>query len=65
MLFLRNNPKTSRGAVKARAEAKLADIEQKIQRLTEMRQALAHVTALCDGKGSIDGCPILHAMEGE
>ena len=65
MLFLRNNPKTSRSAVKARAETKLADIEEKIQRLTEMRDALAHVTALCDGKGSIDGCPILHALEGE
>ena len=65
MLFLRNNPKTSRAAVKARAGAKLADIEEKIERLTEMRDALAQVTMLCDGKGSIDGCPILQAMEGE
>ena len=64
-LFLRKNPQTSRAAVKVRAEAKLADIEAKIQHLTEMRDALAHVTALCDGKGSIDGCPILHALEGE
>ncbi len=65
MLFLRNNPKTSRAAVKARAEAKLVDIEEKIERLTEMRDALAQVTMLCDGKGSIDGCPILQALEGE
>ncbi len=65
MLFLRNNPKTSRAAVKTRAEAKLADIEEKIERLTEMRDALAQVTARCDGKGSIDGCPILQALEGE
>ena len=65
LLFLRRDPKTSRAAVKDRAEAKLEDIEAKIQHLTEMRDALAHVTALCDGKGSIDGCPILHAMEGE
>ena len=65
MLFLRNNPKTSRAAVKARAEAKLAAIEEKIERLTEMRDALAQVTALCDGKGSIYGCPILQALEGE
>ncbi len=65
MLFLRNNPKTSRAAVKARAEAKLADIEEKIGRLTEIRDALAQVTMLSDGKGSIDGCPILRASEGE
>ena len=65
MLFLRNKPKTSRAAVKARAEAKLAAIEEKIERLTEMRDALAQVTALCDGKGSIYGCPILQALEGE
>ncbi len=65
MLFLRNNPKTSRAAVKTRAEAKLADIEEKIERLTEMRDALAQVTMLCDGQGSIDGCPILQALEGE
>lgn len=65
LLFLRKNPQTSRAAVKVRAEAKLADIEAKIQHLTEMRDALAHVTALCDGKGSIDGCPILHALAGE
>lgn len=65
LLFLRKNPQTSRAAVKARAEVKLEDIEAKIQHLTEMRDALAHVTALCDGKGPIDGCPILHALEGE
>lgn len=65
LLFLRKNPQTSRAAVKARAEAKLEDIEAKIQHLTEMRDALAHVTALCEGKGSINGCPILHALEGE
>ena len=65
LLFLRKNPQMSRAAVKARAEVKLEDIEAKIQHLTEMRDALAHVTALCDGKGPIDGCPILHALEGE
>ena len=65
MLFLRNNPKTSRAAVKARAEAKLTDIDKKIECLTEMRDALAQVAMLCDGKGSIDGCPILQALEGE
>ena len=30
-----------------------------------MRDALAQVTMLCDDQGSIDGCPILQALEGE
>ena len=65
VLFLGNNRKTRRAPVKARAEAKLADVEEKVERLTEMRDALAQVTTWCDGKGSIDGCPILQALEGE
>lgn len=62
MLFLRNNPKTSRAAVKARPEAELVDIEKKIERLTEMQDVVAQVTTLCDGKWSIGGCPILQAL---
>ena len=55
----------SDGKTNVKGEAKLAAIEEKIERLTEMRDALAQVTALCDGKGSIYGCPILQALEGE
>ena len=65
VLFLGNNPKTRRPAVKARPETKLAEVDEKIERLREMRDALAQVTTWCGGKGSIDGCPILQALEGE
>jgi len=65
VLFLGNNPKTRRPAVKARPETKLAEVDEKIERLREMRDALAQVTTLCDGKGSLEGCPILQASEGE
>ena len=65
ILFLRNKPETSRAVVNAAARAKLADIEEKIERMTKMRDALAQMNMLCDGKVSIEGCPILQSLERE
>src|SRR6266852_1677460 len=40
LLTLRVKPGTKRDQIRARAEAKIADIEQKIQTLTAMKQSL-------------------------
>jgi MerR family mercuric resistance operon transcriptional regulator len=49
--------------VRSRAEAKICDIEQKIQALQKMKQALADLTAACSGDAPIRECPILQALE--
>jgi hypothetical protein len=42
----------------------MADIEQRIRELKRMKKALAPLIAACDGKGTLEGCPILDALEG-
>ena len=63
LLSLRVDPEMDRGEVKQRAEAKLADIEEKIRTLQRMKRALTKLTAACDGCGSTNECPILEALE--
>ncbi|MCE9565875.1 MAG: heavy metal-responsive transcriptional regulator [Planctomycetes bacterium] len=65
LLSLRLNPLASRADVKRRAEAKIADIDQRIRTLQRMRKALAKLTATCSGHGTTDECPILEAMDGK
>lgn len=65
LLSLRLDPAGSRGDVKRRAEAKIADIDGRIQSLKRMRKALAKLTTKCSGHGTTSGCPILEAMDGK
>src|SRR5688500_11720667 len=51
LLELRFHPAKDCGEVRQRAEAKLAQIEQKIRDLHRMRKALAKLTAACPGRG--------------
>ncbi len=65
LLALQIEPHTSRAAVRQRAEAKIADIDQKIKTLRAMRENLARLVAACSGRGPICGCPILRGFEQE
>jgi Hg(II)-responsive transcriptional regulator len=65
LLTLRVDPATPSSEVKRRAEAKLEDIERKIEALFRMKRALEHITHLCTGQGPISQCPILDALEHE
>jgi len=66
LLSLRFTPETSCAEVKARAEAKIADIERKREALRKMQGALQRLAAACKGVGPVSECPILEAMdEGE
>jgi MerR family mercuric resistance operon transcriptional regulator len=62
LLALRVDANTTCGDVKKRAEAKIADIEEKIQALQEIKQALTTLAALCSGSGPTSECPILEAL---
>ncbi len=62
LLSLRVDPSCE--DVKARAEAKIADIEEKIKTLQRMKKSLARLTTECGGKGGGRECPILDALDG-
>lgn len=49
-------------AVKKRAEARLAAIDERIAELSRVRDGLAQLIEVCPGHGSPDQCPILRAL---
>ncbi|WP_425617710.1 heavy metal-responsive transcriptional regulator [Anatilimnocola sp. NA78] len=63
LLALKLNPDSTRQQVRERAEAKIADIDARISELKRMRKALSPLIAACDGKGKLEGCPILAAID--
>jgi MerR family mercuric resistance operon transcriptional regulator len=65
LLALRMKPGTKREHIRGRAEAKIADIEQKIRSLDAMKKALQKVTDRCDGCGPPSECPILESLDEE
>ena len=65
LLSLKLDPATSCADVKGRAEAKIADIEQKVRTLQRMKKALVKLTKACSGSGSTTDCPILEALDHE
>lgn len=63
LLALKLDPQATRSEVRNRAVAKIADIDQRIAELQRMKQALAPLVKACDGRGMLEGCPILAAIE--
>jgi MerR family mercuric resistance operon transcriptional regulator len=63
LLALRVAPGKSCADVRARTEAKIADIEQRVAHLNRMKRALVKLAATCSGRGPTSECPILDAME--
>lgn len=51
--------------LRARAEAKLADIDARIAQLQKVRRGLRQLVADCPGSGALDHCPILAALGGK
>ena len=48
--------------LKAQTQAKLRDVEERIQALTRIREALQGLVTACPGHGALDHCPILAAL---
>ena len=63
LLSLRVEAGRSCADVRARAERKIADVEQRISTLTRMKRALAKLASSCSGRGPTSECPILEALE--
>ena len=58
-------PSTDRPKVRARAQAKIADIEQKIQTLQAMKKILGSLIERCQHCGPMGDCPILESLDHE
>lgn len=63
LLSLRVSSTASSAEIKARAQAKIADIEDKIRTLARMKETLTNITTACDGCAPLSECPILNALE--
>jgi len=62
LLSLRVEPGTTCGDIKARVEAKIIDIEQRITDLEKMKAALLRMSGKCVDQGPVGQCPILEAL---
>jgi len=51
-----------RSAVRAIAERRSDEIEQKLRELTRMKRTLRSLMRQCHGDGSLKGCPIIEAV---
>ncbi len=51
--------------IKRAAEARLADVEQRLAELERIRNALQALVAACPGHGRAEACPILNALNQE
>jgi len=51
--------------VKRAAEAKLADVEQRLAELERIRTGLRSLVSACPGHGRAEACPILNALNEE
>ena len=62
ILELRITPKSTCADMKTRVTEKLTDVDQKIQELVHIRDALNRLLKKCTGKGPIGRCPILEEL---
>ncbi|HUQ91893.1 MAG TPA: MerR family DNA-binding protein [Bryobacteraceae bacterium] len=65
LLAIRIDADRDRSDVRALAQAKITDIEKKIQTLSRMKEALGRITERCSGCGPASACPILESIDSE
>ena len=65
LLSLETAAEATAADVRKLAEAKLADIEERIRALQRMRRALRKATESCTGQGPTSGCSILQTLNRE
>ncbi len=63
LLSLRVDEDKTCADVRQQAEAKIADIEDRIRSLQRMKRALVKVTRQCSGSGPTSECPILESIK--
>lgn len=63
LLSLRVDTHTTCADVQGRAEEKVQEVEEKILKLEQVKQALLRLVVLCDTGKSVTDCPILEALD--
>lgn len=63
LLSLRVDTHTTCADVQIRAEEKVREVEGKILKLEQVKQALQRLVVLCDTGKSVSDCPILEALD--
>jgi len=63
--LLRLRPSADCQKVRAHAQAKIADIDQKIHTLQAMKKVLGTLVDRCDSCGPMGDCPILESLDHE
>jgi MerR family mercuric resistance operon transcriptional regulator len=63
LMSLRVRRGANRADIRARAEAKIADIEEKIRTLDAMKKTLRKLADRCEGCGPLADCPILESLD--
>ena len=63
LLSLRIDPSTTCAEVRRHAEAKIEDVNARIQRLRAMKKALTRLAAACSGRVPVGECPILESLD--
>jgi len=62
LLALRVNPKGNCKAVKRRAQAKIVEMEEKINQLERIKSVLGKLAHACDKRIDTGSCPILESL---
>ena len=62
LMGLRATPEACCDDVRARAVAKIADIDSKMEQLLAMKRGLSELVAQCDGAPPSTACPLLSAL---
>lgn len=65
LLALLGSRGSDMAGVKAATTQKLADVEAKIAELSHIRDLLQMLLESCPGRGAVECCPIVNALEGE
>lgn len=63
LLRFREDQRASCADVRAAAEAKIGDIDRKVENLRAMKRALVVLVNSCSSSGSTRECPILEALD--
>ena len=63
LLALRAFPDADAASVRRQALARLEDVEQRIEQLGQIREALRALLGACPGTGPLAGCSIMEALE--
>jgi len=63
LLSLKSEPDTDCSDIRQRALSKREDVDLKIKRLRQIRNTLTKLIDACPGKGALEFCSILSAME--